>query len=107
MNVAAFVGAVFVAQPLMLALGLTGYWLRLRRPMPGLALGVAALVLTGAALFVGLVTFVVASIAGGMVGIAAIIRPTAPVAARWLVLVGTIVWVVAIALLLLDASGII
>jgi len=107
MNVLAFVVAVFVVQPLVLLAGLAGYWLRPRSLRIGLALGVAAVAMTVIALFVSLWTFYVAAAAGAAVGIAAIIRPRAAGAARWLAIGGTIVWLIAMNLLVLDASGVI
>jgi hypothetical protein len=47
----------------------------------------------------------VAAIAGAVVGAAAILRPSSPSMARWLVTGGTVAWVAALVLLFIDAAG--
>lgn len=105
MNVGLFALAVFVIQPLIVGLGLLGYWLRPRHPRAGLVFGLAAVVLAFAGMFVGLWQYLAAAIAGAIVGVAAVVRPRSPGLARWLAIGGTVAWIVMIGLLLLDAAG--
>jgi hypothetical protein len=105
MNVFYFVLAVFALQPLIIVMGLGGYWMRPRYPRAGLVLGVVAIALALAGVLVTLWQYLVAAIAGAIIGAGAVIRPRSPVAAQWLVIGGVIVWVSAMALLLLDAGG--
>jgi len=105
MNVFGFVAAVFVILPLILALGLIGYWIRPRHPRAGIVLGVAAIVLAFTGVFVELWQYIAAAGAGAALGVAALLRPAAPAVSRGLVILGSVVWVVALALLVADAAG--
>lgn len=104
MNAGLLILAVFALQPLLLGLGLAGYWLRPRYPRAGLVLGIAAVAMVVIGAFVSLWTYIAAAVAGAAVGIGAIVRPRSPALARWLVVGGTAVWLLALILLLLDAG---
>ena len=105
MNVLDFVVAVLILQPLIIGLGLVGYWLRPRHPRAGLVLGVAAVAMVLIGVFVSLWQYIAAAIAGAVVGAGAIVRPSSPSIARWLVTGGAVAWVAALVLLFVDAAG--
>jgi hypothetical protein len=105
-NVLDFIVAVFVIQPLLMGLGLLGYRLQPRRPPVGMLLGVGAIVIAVFAFAITtLAPYLAAAFAGGVVGASAIVRRWAATLARWIALGGTVSWVVAMALVLLDAVG--
>lgn len=99
MNAGALI-LLLAVQLVAIGAGVAGYWLRHRSPRVGLALGVLAIVLGLGAVFIGLWQYWLAAIAAGIVGAAAIARPRSPVAARWMLVAGSVAWLLGMYLVL-------